>query len=495
MQKIWKFLTLLLVAALTTLAACGGGGGSPGESLGTFPLKVDVPAGEGTLDNPVRIKANVSRLFKISGGRTKGGADGQTKRSYLVNVEESGVVGLSWAKTGDKESEDLFSVTWLDGPKQTKITVRDADDKQVTFYVRTDPPEPVDLYTTAPDSLTVGVGTDTARTFDIGGGNSPYTVNGSDGNVARVEMISAKQWKITGIAIGEAAVVIRDAAGRTKGVAVKVGAPELRISPEKLLIPVGLTATAKISGGQPPYKVAGGIPAAIKATIRGDELVIDGLLASKLDVTVADATGQTVKIEVEVNTATTGIRFSPGAITISENDSQPIDFTIFGGVGAVCIFTSDPTYLRPENAACNSSQTVRLITGTGGTRCVTGDKIITVTVVDSMRSTGTAAVTIKDNGPACGNAGLAVTPAAVSVNVDDGTNASTKNNVVITGGSGAYVVTSANPQLVTATVAGNVMTITGGTVAAPLGAPATVIVTLRDAANPTLFADVTVTVR
>jgi len=95
MQKIYRFLALLLVA---TLAACGGGGGSGGEPIGTLPLKVDVPAGEGTVDNPVRIKANVSRLFKISGGRTKGGADGQEKRSYLVNVEESGVVGLSWAK-------------------------------------------------------------------------------------------------------------------------------------------------------------------------------------------------------------------------------------------------------------------------------------------------------------------------------------------------------------------------------------------------------------
>lgn len=492
MRILFKFLTLLLVAFLT---ACGGGGGSGGEPIGTLPFSVDVPAGEGTLANPVRIRANQGRLFKITGGRTQGGASGTEKRSYLVNVEETGVVGLTWAKVGDTEASDLFVVSWVDGPKQTKITVRDADDKQITFYVRTDPPEPVDLYTSAPDSLTLGVGADAARTFDLGGGSAPYTVTIADTNVARVEMVSAKQWKITGVAIGETAVVIRDAAGRTKGIAVKVGAPELRISPDKLTIPVGLKAIGKISGGQPPYKVAGGIPAAIKATIRGDELEIEGLLASKLDVTVADATGQTVKIEVEVNTATTGIRFSPSAIVISENDTQPIDFTIFGAVGEVCVFTSDPTYLRPETAGCSTNATVRLITGTGGTRCVPGDQTITVTVVDSMRSTGTAQVVIKDNGPACGNAGLAVTPAAVAVNVEDGVNTATSNDVVITGGSGTYVVTSSNPQLATATVAGNVLTIKGGTVVPPLGAPATVTVTVRDANNPTLSADVTVTVR
>lgn len=496
MKIFYRYLCVVLVSLVV---ACGGGGGSPGEGSGTLPLKVDVPAGEGTFDNPVRIKANQGRLFKITGGRTKGGASGTEKRSYLVNVEETGVVGLSWAKTGDTEAEDLFVVSWVSGPKQTKITVRDADDKAITFYVKTDPPEPVNLYTTAPDALTIGVGADSARVFDIGGGSAPYTVNVADTNVARVKLLpGGRQWEITGVAIGETQVIIRDATGAEngiKGIAVKVGAPELRISPEKLTIPVGIQGIGKISGGQPPYKVAGGIPAAIRATVVDDELRVVGDLASKLDVTVADATGQTVKIEVEINVSTTGIRLSPSALVVSENDAQPIDFTIFGAVGEICVFTSDPTYLRPDRAACSTNTMVRLITGTTGTRCVTGDKIVTLTVVDSMRSTGVAQVTIRDNGPSCGTTGLALTPNAVSINVEDGTNEATSNNVVITGGSGSYVVTSSNPQLATATVAGNVLTIKGGVVAAPLGAPATVTVTVRDANNPSLSASVDVTVR
>ena len=96
----------------------------------------------------------------------------------------------------------------------------------------------MDLYTTAPDSLTIGVGSDAARTFDIGAEMHPYTVSVADSNVARIELLSGgKQWKITGVAIGETQV-IRDATGTDKGIkviAIKVGAPALRISPTNLL--------------------------------------------------------------------------------------------------------------------------------------------------------------------------------------------------------------------------------------------------------------------
>ena len=486
MQKIFKFLTFMLVMFL---AACGGGGGSGGEPIGTLPLSVDVPAGFGTLANPVVIKANQGRLFKITGGRIKGGADGTEKRSYLVNVEETGVVGLSWAKVGEDEAEDLFAVAWLDGPKQTKITVRDADDKQITFYVRTDPPEPVDLYTTAPESLTVGVGAAAARVFDIGGGNAPYRVTGADSNVALVEMVGAKQWRVTGVAIGETTVIIRDAAGRSKGIVLKVGAPELRISTETLKIPVGIQATAKISGGQPPYRIAGEVPDAIKVSIQGDEVSIIGNFASELHVTVADATGQTVKVEVEINTATPAIRLSPGALTISENDAQHIDFTVFGAAsGKVCMFTSDPTYLKPEASACTTDRTLRVITGSRGNRCVTSNKNVTVTVVDENRATGTATVTIADNGTGCsggaGGGGFSVSHETLALKP------SATFQVVVLGGSGSYFLNSDDTSIATAALSGNVITITA--VGAPGG---TATITVMDKDDPSLKKEIKVTIK
>ena len=407
MQKIFRFFLLMLT---TALVACGGGGGSGGEPSGPLPFSVDLPAGE----NPIRIKANTTRLFKITGGRVSGGAGGAEKRSYLVNVAESGVVAVALSEGAG----DLLQVTWVNGPKQTKITVRDADDKQISFVVQTDAPEPVNLYTTAPPALTIGVGAAVARTFTIGGGNAPYTVISSDSNVATVSMLGANQWTVTGIAMGSATVRILDATGADRAevvVALTVGAPELRMTPDKLTMPIGLTAIAKISGGQPPYVLAGGIPAAITAEIKGDELHITGSLASKLDVTVADSAGQTVKIEVEINTATTSIRLSPSVVFVSETDNQPLQFNIFGAVGDVCVFSSNPSLLKPTKSTCSSDKKITIDTGPQGNRCVDGDTEVTIRVVDSASSVGEALITVRDNGADCGLGAFRVSPSSLNI--------------------------------------------------------------------------------
>lgn len=441
MQRIFKIFLLMLTSALV---ACGGGGGSAGEPSGTLPLSVNVPAGE----NPVRIKANTSRLFKISGGRKTGGTDGTEKRGYLVSVDESGVVALAWAKTGDSTAEDLFEVIWVGGPKQTKITVRDADDKQVSFYVQTDPPEPINLYTTAPSSITVGVGSAATRTFKIGGGSAPYTVVGSDSNVATVSLLGTNQWTVTGLAMGSARVRILDAAGAEVTVDLAVGAPELRMTPEKLAMPIGLTAIAKISGGQPPYILAGTIPAAIKAEVKGDELHIVGSLASKLDVTVADSAGQTVKIEVEINTATTSIRLSPSAMVVSETDNQPLQFNVFGAVGDICVFSSNPALLRPTTTGCTKDSKLVIDTGPQGNRCVDADTEVLIRVVDSASSVGEALVTVVDNGADCGLGAFSVSPSTLNIT---GTNIA---DVRVVGAKdfNNVTATTANAAVATATV-------------------------------------------
>ena len=423
MKKIFKIL-LPIVAA--TLVACGGGGGSGGEPSGTLPLSVNVPAGE----NPVQIKANSSRIFKISGGRTLGGADGKEKRSYLVNVDESGVVALAWGKVGDKDVEDIFQVIWLDGPKETKVTVRDADDKQVSFYVKTDPAQPVNLYTTAPPGLVVGVGAAAARTFTIGGGNPPYRVVGSDANVARVELVGKDQFKITGIAIGQANIDIFDAKGLPINVTFEVNTPDLRVAPTDLSIFIGMTAVVKISGGQPPYRVAEGIPTAIKAEVVGDELRLTGLLLSEIEgITVIDAAGKFAPpVSVKVIPGTGSIRVSPNVSTVSETDNQNLNFTVLGAVaGEICFFSSNPSLLKPRIDAADATKTCvtsagpttplnfTVETGSQGNRCVSASTDVAITVVDAARSTGEAVVSILDNGADCGLGVFSVSPRVLNM--------------------------------------------------------------------------------
>lgn len=406
MKRIFKIFMPMLAAALV---ACGGGGGSPGEPSGTSPLSINVPAGE----NPVRIAANTSRIFKITGGRNSGG--------YVVNPDETGVV------TASSDFQGLLTVAWVDGPKETKITVRDADNKSVSFFVKTDPRPPVALYTTAPSGLVVGVGAAVARTFTIAGGYPPYRVISSANNVATVELVGNDQWRLTGVAQGTANVDIYDTKGKIN-VSFQVGAPELRMTPDKLTMPIGLTAIAKISGGQPPYILAGGIPAAIAAEIKGDELHIVGSLASELDVTVADSVGQTVKIEVEINTATTAIRLSPSSSTVAETDNQNLTFTVFGAAkGEVCFFSSDPSLLKPRVVAADPTKTCLtsdgpatplsfvVETGSQGNRCVNASTPVFISVVDAARSVGEAVVSILDNGADCGLGVFSVSPSVLNM--------------------------------------------------------------------------------
>ena len=449
MQKIFRILVLMLT---TALVACGGGGGSSGSNPNQTTLVT-------TAGTEVILPVGAAREYQINGG---------VPPYRIGNADQSIAIG--------QVSGNTLAIGAVSAGS-TKINVFDNSGASVAIDVKVGSSVP--LYTTAPSSLTIGVGANVARTFWVGGGGAPYTVEGGDSNVAVVQMLSGTQWKVTGVAKGSTTIKIRDAAGVEVSIGLEVGSPELTISPTDLVIPVGLDAVAKISGGQPPYRVAGGIPAAITAVIQGDELHIKGSLASELEISVIDAAGQTVKVKVEINTATTSIRLSPSQVSVSENDTQPIQFSIFGATGAICVFTSDPTFLQPTVPGCATRTTVTLETGTRGSRCVTNTTPVLLTVVDANRSVGTAQITIVDNG-SCGN--LSVLPATAQVQ----TGATTQ--LVLKGGSGRYVVSSDNPRVATATASGVVVVVTGGAVAG------NATITIRDESDTSKVVTLPVTV-
>lgn len=450
MKNIFKYLIALF--AIAALVACGGGGGSSGGNPNQ-PVLVT------TAGSDVVLPVGAARNYQVTGGVPP----------YRVgNKDQAVAVG--------QISGDTLTIGAVSAGA-TQVSVFDNSGVSVAINVKVGSSIP--LYTTAPGSLTVGVGADVARTFWVGGGGAPYTVEGGDSNVALVRMLSDTQWRVTGVAKGSTTIKIRDAAGEEISIALEVGSPELRISPDKLTMPVGLEAVAKLSGGQPPYRVAGGIPAAITATIVGDELRIKGNLASTLDISVMDAAGQIVKIAVEINTATTSIRLAPSAVVISESDTQPIQFGIFGAVGATCVFTSDPSFMLATVPGCATRSNVTLDTGTRGSRCVNGDTKVTLTVVDENKSVGTAVVTILDNG-SCGK--LTILPATAQVRVG------ATMQLAIEGGSGRYVVSSDNPAVATATATGVVMVVTAG------NRTGSAIITLRDQSDTSKVATLPVTV-
>ena len=466
MFKIFKLMTLITVFAL---AACGGGGGSSGSNPTQQALF-------STAGSTVTLPISSSVDYEVGGGVPP----------YRVGVTDAAVAVA--AVRGKVLTIGAISAG------VSPITVFDNSGASISVSVRVG--SSVALYTTAPASLTIGVGQSASRVFTIGGGGGPYTVQGSANEVAKVEMIGATQWKVTGLTIGSTNVRIRDAAGIEIQVAVAVGAPELRVSPTELKLFPGIQAIVKISGGQPPYRIAGGIPAAVDAQISAsnpDELIITGKLASELELSVADATGQLQKVTVTVEIGQATFGFSPSTLSVSETDDQPINLTIFGAApGKVCLFTSDSRYLKPAGESCkdvvNGGTNVTVETGTLGTRCVSSNTPVTITAVDSNRSVGTATVTILNNGvngPNCGSAAFALAPSELTL-----TAAAPSAQTVVTGGSNSYVIFNPNPAAVTVTAAGSV--ITAQRIAAAATNP--VAVTVRDSTDPSRALTLTVTV-
>lgn len=466
MKYFYRFLAIL---SLVGLYACGGGGGSGGSNPNQAAFFTTAGAS-------VTLPVGAAQQYTVGGG-VPPYRIGNPDQAIAVGAISGNVLTIGAVAAGT-----------------SPISIFDNAGASISVSVRVG--SSVALYTTAPPSTTIGVGSTASRIFTIGGGAGPYTVQGSANNVAQVELISPTQFKVTGITIGTTNVIIRDAAGVEVTVAVTVGAPELRVSPTDLKLFPGIQAIVKISGGQPPYRVAGGIPSAVDAQIsptNPDELIITGKLASTLEVSVADATGQIQKVKVVVEIGQPVFGFSPNALSVSENDNQAINLTIFGAApGQVCLFTSDSKFLIPSGSSCktvNASGTpVTIETGTLGSRCVSANTPVTITAVDANRAVGTATITILNNGlngAGCGSQAFSLAPTALTLSAT-----TTVGQAVIRGGSGTYVVVSSNPAAATAVVANGVVTVTR--VAAAVANP--VVITVRDSTDPSVALTLNVTV-
>ena len=375
-----------LAAAAALLVGCGGGGGSPGASPNTGALSVGGVSA-------VTVLPGQSKRLPVTGGVPP----------YRAVTTEAAVAVAAMEGT-------LLVVGGIAPGASTSVIVTDfaGTSKTVTVTVGTSVP----LFTTAPAALTIGVGPAQARTFRVSGGVKPYTITGSAPLVATVTQLDAEQWSIQGVAIGEMTVRIRDAAGTELAVAVTVGSPELRISSDNLTLPMGIPATVVLSGGQKPYSIAGGIPAAIQVRpLPGSdsEFEILGLLATEgVDVVFADAAGKTVKTTVTINTATPPFRVSPSAVSLEEQSGSSVKFTFLTAArGVPTVLSSFPGLVSvsavtaPEFNTDGSIKTPGSFVGTvSGTTCVAADTPVTLTVIDSHGLIGTAVVTVVNTNPA-----------------------------------------------------------------------------------------------
>lgn len=469
-------INLFLMLFVFSLAACGGGGGSSGANPNQSTLTV-------TSGDVLTLPVGAFRQYSVSGGVPP----------YQVASSEPAIA------VGNIVGNSL-SIGAIAGGQ---ASIRIYDYKGTTVSTQVTVGSSLALSTTAPSNISLSPPGFTSctgvsaiggsATYAIAGGAAPYSVVSSNTAVVAVTLVDGSHWQAQSKGIGAATILIRDAGGSAPvQIAVNTagdGTKVLSVSPEKLLMPTGYEAEVTVSGGVGPYRAAGGVPAAIQVTPACSDdgrFKIKGNLASKLDIGFVDSIGSSVKTEVEINTGTPSFRVSPAPITVSENSAGVITLGLYGFLGdtatsassgRVCIFISDPTYfaLEPGQAQCStysaSNRTFNLVTGSRGSRCVSANTVVEVLAVDSASQAATGTITIADNGIACNLGSVAVTPTTVTVQP------TLTNDVTISSGSGAYVVTSSNPAVVTAVVVGNRLTLTGGVT---LG---TATVTVTDAAT------------
>lgn len=443
-ERFTIWLAAVFMSAL--MVGCGGGGGSPGGS--GKPLSLGGVSA-------ITVLPGESKRLSISGG---------VPPYRAVSAE----TGIAFAMV---EGSSLI-IGGVAAGASSNVTVSDYSGATLNVTVTVGSSAP--LYTTAPADLTLGVGPSEARTFLVAGGVRPYTITGNQELVARVTDVGNGQWRIEGVALGTMVVRIRDAAGKELTVNVTVGSPDLRVSSESISVPVGVPATVVLSGGQKPYRVAGGIPSAVQIKrLSESEFELTGLLVTSsggVDVVFMDAAGKTVKTNVSISPGNAQFTISPSAISIPEASGTSLKFLVKTGArGNLTVLSSHPQLVAVSNIVSpqfNGDGTLKefgsFVATVGAASCVNASTPVEITVIDANGSIGTAIVTILDRGDVCGE-----TPGNIQFGIQAPQSlrlaVGTSQSFGITGGVLPLVAVSSDPAVVTAQIvgAGRTLQITG----------------------------------
>ena len=202
------------------------------------------------------------------------------------------------------------------GPGSATFVVTDSAGTQVSVDVLTEnvvtPVSPIAFFVAAPSSINMGV-SPLPVNYQIGGGTQPYYASSSDIRVATVSA-SSNSLAITGVAPGTATIVISDALGASKTIAVTVGnggttpVPLYVTAPTPLKMGAGSPAAIyAVSGGTMPYTAASSDTrvATVSVTSAG-VLAINALAVGNATLKIADAIGAFYMISVVVDSTTTG---------------------------------------------------------------------------------------------------------------------------------------------------------------------------------------------
>ena len=411
-----QFFVVGVAAGNATISAADNAGGKK---------SIDVVVGSG-----VSLFTNAPASLTLAvGANTQNFTIGGGTQVYTVSSSDLQVATV-------KQTGSAFVISGVSNGTST-ITVTDSAgaNKAVTVTVGSTQP----LFTTAPDSLTVGVGAST-QSFKVGGGAQAYTVISSNQQVATVKQ-TGNDFVITGVAPGTTSIVITDVVGASKRIALTVGSNQALFSSAPATLDLGIGSTSsnfEIGGGEPAYAVTSSNSSVASVSNSANKFTVTGVSTGRAVITVSDQFGQKISITVNVSSGSDLFTTAPESLTVGIGATTQ-SFMIGGGTQ---VYTVSSSNLEIVN-----------VVKSGNTFVISGVSPGTssVTITDSSGARKVVSVTVGSSQPL-------FTTAPESLTVPVGT---PTQSFRAGGGAQAYTVISSNQQIATVTQTGSEFVITG----------------------------------
>lgn len=369
MMKYLKTLLAAVVAAITLIGCTGGGGGAGGTTTTTpEDLRTTAPS---AVTIPLGVAG--AQTYTISGGTPP-------------YVATSANVSLVTAAVSGGSSVTLTGVA-IGGP--TSVVVSDSAGKTVTVAVTVGSNTGVALYSNAPSAFTIGVGS--APSYTISGGSAPYTANSTNTSIVSAT-ITGSTLTVTGKELGTGSIVVTDSLGANLTLAVTVGSNGRALKIENagtISLPQGYHLRLLVTGGKKPYSPFSTFPEAATVTLLADGETIDILAKVPADpatITVRDADGTTVSQSFKITAGGLSFRLAPFVATVAALSTNPVSYTIDGGVGPYKIYSSDETLATVSAATVGAAgaTTATFTVTASAVKTPAADTNVLITVIDSQ---------------------------------------------------------------------------------------------------------------
>ena len=393
-------------------------------TVSTIPLTSTSPS---TITIP---SSGVANVYSISGGTPPYIATSSDATVASANVP-LGTTGLV--------------ITGLSGGSATVVVT---DSKGAVLNIAVTVPVPNALYSTAPGSITMAIGS--SGSYTIAGGTAPYSVSSSDAGAVRAS-VNGSSLSVLAASGGSSTVKVTDSKGVSISVSVTVGssAPMVVNAPATLGLGVGSTASYQVTGGTAPYTVTTGDGRIANASVSGATLTVIASKNGSTTLYVFDSAGVSKTVTVNVGESTSGAVTVNAASPLAMGGGSTASYQISGGTAPYTVSSSDgriasalvSSTTLTINAIKSGTVTLYLFDANGASKTLTVN-------VDGNSGTG-AATTVDIFASSSTLTSAPGSKVTFTVNVKDGLNTAVPNQTVTFSASNGGTLFGANPSPVT----------------------------------------------